>query len=140
MIRLSRAQMDVLAQEAEAAYPNECCGILVGRKDGGDWLTEDIVPSANLSKDPATGFEVDTALRLRLQKKLRGTANSVIGHYHSHPDVPAVPSERDRERAFEVGMVWVIAAVDGGAIGDVHAYLFEGDEAGYSALALDIEG
>lgn len=139
MIRLSRAQLDVLAHEAETAYPKECCGLLVGRKDDGDWLTEDIVPSANLSPDPATSFEVDTALLLQLHKTLRGTPNSVIGHYHSHPNAPAAPSGRDHERAFEAGMVWIIAAVESGVTGDVQAYLFEGDEAGFSALALDIE-
>ena len=140
MIRLSRTQLEVLVREAETAYSYECCGLLVGRKDGDDWLTKDIVPSPNVSKDPANSFEIDTALRLHLHKALRGTSNSVIGHYHSHPDAPAVPSDRDRQRAFEAGMVWIVVAVEGCVAGDIFAYLYEGDDAGFSSLVIEEEG
>lgn len=140
MIRLNRALLDALAREAATAYPNECCGLLVGRKDGMDWLTEEVVPSANLSDDPATSFEVDTALRLRLQKELRGSARRVIGHYHSHPDGAAEPSARDRARAWEADMVWLIVAVEAGVPGAIEAYLFEGDETGFSRLAIEADG
>lgn len=139
MIRFSQAQMEALAREAESAYPRECCGLLVGHEESGDWSIQDIVPSANLSERPSISFEIDAALRLSLQKSLRGTGNAVIGHYHSHPDGLVRPSARDTERAWEAGMIWLILSVNGGVASDSAAYLFESGEAGFSPLAIEAE-
>lgn len=136
MIRLSRAHRDLLRVEAERAYPQECCGILVGREEDGVHLVEDVVPSINLSDTPQKTFEVDMALRLRLHKELRDTGLGVIGHYHSHPEGQAEPSARDRERAWEEDMVWLIVAVKSGEAVDVGAHLFKDAADGFSPMVV----
>ncbi len=137
MIRLEEAHRNLLRREAEQAYPQECCGILVGREEDSAYLVEDVVPSANLSDTPHKTFEVDMALRLRLQKELRGTGARVIGHYHSHPEGRAEPSARDRERAWEEGMIWLIVAVKAGLAVDIRAHLFNNSADGFSPLVAE---
>jgi len=100
---------------AQAAYPAEACGLLVGRRDGpAGWRVVSLAPSSNLAGDPTRTFEIDTKLRLDLQRDLRGGADQVIGLYHSHPDAPAQPSASDLQRAWEPDLVWVIVSVIGG--------------------------
>jgi proteasome lid subunit RPN8/RPN11 len=111
---------------ARAAYPDECCGLLIGRRGGGLVRVDEVAESANLSPRPRDSFEIDMRLRLRLQKALRGTGREVVGHYHSHPDAPAAPSSRDIEQAWEPDMVWLIAGVAAGVVGEVNAFLPDG--------------
>ena len=100
---------------AQAAYPAEACGLLVGRRDElGRWCVVRVAPSANLAGDPTRSFEIDAKLRLDLQRDLRGGADRMIGLYHSHPDAPAQPSAADLQRAWEPDLVWVIVSVIGG--------------------------
>ncbi|MEN3951575.1 M67 family metallopeptidase [Iodidimonas sp. SYSU 1G8] len=122
MIRLAPALIERIRAAAAAAYPHECCGLLIGGWIG-DVLTVDAVEaSANLSPSPQDSFEIDLRLRLRLQKELRGTGREIVGHYHSHPDAPAAPSERDRAQAWEPEMIWLIAGVTAEGAGEVNAF------------------
>lgn len=113
MILLPAAVRDQLTSEAEAAYPDECCGLLVGRRQAdGATALERAVASANV----ATGrrrdrFEVDPRVRFALIRELAGSSSAIVGHYHSHPDHPAEPSAMDRAMAFEPDLVWLIVAV-----------------------------
>jgi proteasome lid subunit RPN8/RPN11 len=112
-LRVSPSLLKAMADAAEAAWPHECCGLVVGHGN----LARRLVASANLSPSPATRFEIDPALRLRLQRDLRSTGESVIGLHHSHPGGPARPSAHDLAGAWEPGLVWLITAVlDGQAV------------------------
>lgn len=106
---------------AEAAYPQECCGLLVGhdRKAGtSDILVTRVEASPNVAEgDRARSFEIDPKLRLDLMRTLRGGPDRVVGLFHSHPDHPAQPSERDLAMAWEPELIWVIVSVrDGRAV------------------------
>ncbi|HEY4134290.1 MAG TPA: M67 family metallopeptidase [Alphaproteobacteria bacterium] len=104
-----------LKRHAIDAYPKECCGLLVGHERDGDLVVSEIVPSRNLdAAGGARAFEVDPALILDWQKRLRGGPERIIGHYHSHPDEHAEPSATDLARAWEPGQVWLIMTVLGG--------------------------
>lgn len=114
-----------IAAHAADAWPREACGLLAGRvrADGAVEIVS-AHPAANLST-AADAFELDPAARLALQRALReaGEGLAVVGHYHSHPDAPAVPSARDRARAGEGGLVWLIAAATQGRVTALEAYL-----------------
>lgn len=102
-----------IGEEARAAFPNECCGLIEG-VIGEDAVTVlALHPAANLAPDPASGFEIDPAVHLRLLRTLRGTGRAIVGCYHSHPNGKAEPSARDRATGGQEGFVWVIAAVTG---------------------------
>src|SRR3546814_383617 len=91
------------------AVTGECCGWGGG---AGVNVTR-IWAAAHL--DPAPDrFELDPAVHLRVQRELRGTAERVIGHYHSHPNGLAEPSAVDlAAAAHDPRMLWLIAGCDG---------------------------
>ena len=141
-VRLSPAQLQAIERAAEAAYPEEACGLLVGRAEsGGAWQVNAVEASANVAEPPRTRrFEVDPKLRLRLERALRESPDSVLGVYHSHPNGSAEPSETDISMIFEPDMIWLITAVSEGRAGTTMAYKPTGDGAAFRPLGLDLGG
>jgi proteasome lid subunit RPN8/RPN11 len=121
-----------IAAAAEAAYPEECCGLLVGRQrtDGVVEVTR-VVESPNVAEGGhRDSFEVDPRVRLAVMRETRSSGEEIIGHYHSHPDHPAAPSVRDRAMAFEPELAWLIVAVVSGRVGAMAAFrLVEAEDA-----------
>lgn len=130
MIRIPAPCLRAIRAAAEAAYPDECCGLLIGRDgNAGDILVTAVEPSPNRAAgDRRDSFEVDPQLRFDVMRRLDaanatgGQAARIVGHYHSHPDHPAQPSARDLEMAYEPEMVWVIVAVEGGRAAGIRAH------------------
>ena len=141
-VRLSPAQLQAIERAAEAAYPEEACGLLVGHAEpGGAWQVSAVEASANVAEPPRTRrFEVDPKLRLRLERALRESPDSVMGVYHSHPNGSAEPSETDISMIFEPDMVWLITAVTEGRAGATMAYKPTEDGAVFRPLGLDLGG
>lgn len=102
-----------LLRLAHAAAPQECCGLVTGRLTGDAAAAEHLHPSTNLSSRPDREFEIDPALMFRVARESRIDGRVMLGHYHSHPAGPAMPSAADRARAWTAGHVWLIAAPGG---------------------------
>jgi proteasome lid subunit RPN8/RPN11 len=125
VIAIEAEVLERIQADGERRYPEECCGLLVGQRlaDGSVHVAE-AHASANLADHGKERlFEIDPALRFRVQRALAGTALSIVGHYHSHPDRAAEPSARDRARAFEPQLVWLITAVVAGRATETAAFL-----------------
>ena len=138
MIVLPRTCFDVIATSARSAYPRECCGLLVGRGDPASRLDVlRVVASPNLA--PGSGrdrFEVDPKVRFDLMKELGDGPDRMVGHYHSHPDAPAVPSATDLEMAFEPDLVWIIVSVFDGRPREARAHRLNSDGSGFLEVPL----
>ncbi len=141
-VRLAPEDLRAVAGFAEAAYPEECCGLLSGSEDAGVVLVDGVHWSANLAEEPTRRFEVDPALRLRLQRTLRGRGRRVVGVYHSHPDGPARPSPRDLEAAWEPDLVWLVVGVRKGRAvrSTAHVLVAEGGETRFVEVPLTASG
>lgn len=138
-VLVSRALLREMEAAAEEAYPEECCGLLVGRPAAGGGI--ELVrraASANLSPAPLSAFEIDPKLWLDLRRELAGGEEALVGLHHSHPDGPAAPSARDLAAAWEEGMLWLVTAVAQGRAGETTAHRFEGGEGGFAPVALRI--
>ncbi len=142
MIQIPAPLLALITAAAEAAYPKECCGLLAGRDDGGgEILVTRVEPSPNLAEgDQRDSFLVDPKIQFDLMRDLGDGPERIIGHYHSHPDHPARPSERDRQSVFYPDHIWVIVGVvggvDGGRAGDVAAYVFDGADGDFREIGL----
>jgi len=110
VIRLPRALLADIEAEAVRLFPDECCGLLIGRREGTDIRVSVIRPSRNVAADPRRTFEIDPVLHLQAMREARPLGDAVVGHYHSHPDGPAQPSVRDTARAAELPYAWMILA------------------------------
>lgn len=114
ILSLTQNHLDRICTAAVAAYPAECCGLLVGVLERtAQWLVTQVVPTPNLWAEKRTDrFAIDPVTHCALIRRLRGRAEHLIGHYHSHPNGQAYPSTTDRAMGYEPELVWVIVAVD----------------------------
>lgn len=143
-ITLTAAQRNLILTEAEAAYPDECCGLLAGRGGGTRNLTVSrVVPAANVAPDDPghsvrDRFEVDPQTHFDLERELRAGPDAVIGHYHSHPDHPVEPSATDLAKAFDPSLIWLIAGVMSGRARNLRAFHLADGGGGFDEVALEI--
>ncbi len=101
---------DAIREAGERAYPDECCGFLLGRYDNPRLATE-LAPAENERTDAAHHrylISPEAYLRAEIDAEARGL--EIVGVYHSHPDAPAEPSEFDRRHALP-GLSYVIVSV-----------------------------
>ncbi|KIL96979.1 hypothetical protein CCC_01772 [Paramagnetospirillum magnetotacticum MS-1] len=108
MLVLTAQQMASIAAAAEAAWPGEGCGLLIGKGRRVVTVTQ-VMNAENLLKSEGNDrFELDPAARFAAERAVRGTDRRVIGHWHSHPDGSAKPSATDMAQAWEPDMIWLI--------------------------------
>lgn len=140
MIVLPATVVAAIRRAAETAYPEECCGLLVGRSDRpGQIAIVRAVAARNVSGgDRRRRFEVDPAAHFQLLRDVRGRNETMVGHYHSHPDHPAAPSSEDLAMAFEPNLIWLIVAVNRGSSGDLLAFRPNEDGTAFLPLKLQI--
>src|SRR6476646_7152872 len=92
--------------EGSSAFPNECCGMLVGRdvKDerGERRIVERVVAGQNVfeADERYHRFSIDPRVQLQAEREAEKEGKAVLGFYHSHPNHPARPSEYDREHGW----------------------------------------
>lgn len=135
MIILQPDHLRLITDQAEAAYPAECCGLLVGR--GGQALhVTQVVPAVNLLAHLPDRFEIDPKRQFEIMRSLRNSPDRIIGHYHSHPDHPAEPSPRDLAMAHDPDMVWLITSVVSGQATHTTAHRLTPDATRFRPVAL----
>ena len=138
MILLTKHQMNKILSHSESAYPEECCGLLVGQRRCGNIYVCEVHESTNISDTPVDRFEIDPQLRFDLERRMRRENFDIVGVYHSHPDGLALPSRTDIERAWESNLVWLITAVKGGNAVDITAHILIGSELRFEETSLEI--
>src|SRR5260221_3257353 len=85
---IPRAALRIIEAAAVAAWPRECCGLLVGVRAGGAIEITRAHPSPNRARDPRVAFEVDPEIWLRLTRTLGDRPEAVAWPDPSHPDRP----------------------------------------------------
>ena len=106
--------LDSLVAHAECSYPNECCGILVGRRSNTNALVDRVIASPNIAGiDRRHNYQIDWQTLLETQRQARADQMEIIGFYHSHPDGSARPSQRDLDHAW-LGCSYLILAMFAG--------------------------
>ena len=109
-LRMHRRAWNGVIADARRRHPEECCGLLLGRRSPRVWIANQIVCSLNIAADPRTAFQIDWNLLAHTLRRTQGTRREIIGSYHSHPNGLAAPSEADRRRAWP-GHVCLIVAL-----------------------------
>ena len=113
MLVISREILNDIFDHSRKTYPEECCGILVGRDEG----EQRVVMESHRAQNVATErrhdrYLIDERKLIEVLKATRGLATDVIGFYHSHPDYPSRPSRFDIETAAWPGYSYLIASVE----------------------------
>jgi len=124
-LEISREHLKEIGRQGARAYPNECCGALLGVGEPGDdrKAVRALLALDNRKEgqEARTRFLVTDQDWLAAERIAREQGLNLIGFYHSHPDHPARPSEFDREHAlpwYSYVVVRVARRADGQAGGE----------------------
>ena len=102
-----------IEEEACAAFPRECCGLIEGWRQGEIFEAAAHYPARNIS--PANDrFEIHPEDHFAALKAARANGRAIIGCYHSHPGGEPAPSATDKAGAAEEDFLWLIAALEQG--------------------------
>ncbi|HEX5285026.1 MAG TPA: M67 family metallopeptidase [Bryocella sp.] len=124
---LSRALYDDLRAHGEATYPNECCGILLGRADAGGVHVTSLLRAGNTRTDSAHNrYNIAPSELIAAQRQARDQGLDIVGFYHSHPDHPAQWSTTDFAEAHWFGCAYVITSIAKGRATDTNSFLLTG--------------
>ena len=91
-LRLRASLTDQIHAELCRVYPEEGCGVLVGRDLGGAREVERAIAFENRREDSRHNrYLIAPEQFLAAEKQARAAGLDVIGFFHSHPDHPARP-------------------------------------------------
>lgn len=119
--RLSASARRAIQAAADAGYPHEICGVLLG-KLGYEPVIQEAVACANLNTERSRDrYQLDPAGQLAIEKGARARGLDVVGYYHSHPDHSAQASETDNSLSWEATL-YLIQSVVSGRSGELRAW------------------
>ena len=114
MLQFDKEVYRKMQEDAEAAFPDECCGFLFGNERNGIRNIEDILPVMNAKEgDKKRRFEIAPLDYLRAERYAEERSLLLFSIYHSHPNHPAVPSEHDRVAAQPYFSYVIVSVMDG---------------------------
>ena len=113
-LKISRDLYDGIRAHGEETYPNECCGIMLGKMGEDGIEVRSLLRAGNTRLDSAHNrYNIDPREPIAAQREARRLGMDIVGFYHSHPDHPAMWSTTDFAEAHWFGCSYVITKVDG---------------------------
>lgn len=151
---LSAADRETIERHLEAGYPDEACGVMIGREaltpgpsprgrgENGPESTRTevvrLVLADNAREDSRHNrYVIPPEAVLAAEKAARAEGLHVVGYFHSHPDHPARPSDFDREHAWP-GLSYLIVSVRGGTSDDVRSWRLSDDRERFDEETIEL--
>jgi len=127
VLRLTGAVYQAIRAHAEQAWPQECCGVLLGKSTPEGWLVLAAVRARNTCAGSAQSrYNIAPAELVKIEREARRQDRDIAGFYHSHPDHPAQWSPADLAEAYWLGCSYVITAVVQGKAAATNSFLLAG--------------
>jgi len=129
-MQMKSEHLETIAAHAQECYPQECCGVLLGKVEENEVIVLEVVRTENAwneemaeqleergigGKTRRERYAIAPQTLIKLQKSARSRHLQIIGFYHSHPDHPAIPSECDRLLAWPDYHYIIVSVVQGQA-------------------------
>ncbi len=127
MLQLNVSHYEAIRHHGEEAYPNECCGILLGIAEREVRVVKRTVRCTNIcAHSPQSRYEIDPRELVRAQRDGREDGLDIVGFYHSHPDHPPQWSPTDLENAHWIGCSYVITSIEKGKAAETRSFALKG--------------
>jgi proteasome lid subunit RPN8/RPN11 len=134
MLRIEYADYEALRAHGEETFPNECCGVLLGKNiASADDPTaainhvQQIVRAGNTRTDSAHNrYNIAPQELVKIQRQARDLGLDIVGFYHSHPDHPAQWSTTDFAEAHWLGCSYIITSIEQGKAVTTNSFLLSG--------------
>lgn len=134
---ISPRHLQTIGRHAMASYPDECCGVLIGRALDDSTVVERLLSVGNERQDSRHNrYLISPETVLAAQKEARALGLDIVGYYHSHPDHPARPSDFDREHAWP-WVSYLIVSLEGRRVVDTRSWRLNEDRASFDEEVID---
>ena len=134
MVRILKSVYEGIIRHAEAGFPHEVCGVLIGTEGLITYYRE----CGNLNTERAHDrYDLDPVSFKEADEWARGNGLEIAGIYHSHPDHPSFASETDRQRAWPE-WVYMIFSVYDGKYKDARAWILEDFDSRFIEAAVEL--
>ena len=112
MLHIAQSGWQQLRQHAERAYPEECCGVLLGRAEQQANRVLAVRAVENAAEGARTqSYRIAPETLIHWQRTAREQGLAIVGFYHSHPEQAAQWSQRDWAEAHWTDCSYVITSV-----------------------------
>ena len=136
-LRLRARHAEEIHAHLCGAYPEEGCGVLLGREADGTRLVERVLPFENRRMDQRDHRYLITPEQfLVAEREGREAGLDVLGFFHSHPDHPALPSAFDLEHAWPY-YSYLIVSVERGRVADARSWRLAADRSRFEPESLE---
>ena len=105
-MELERSFVDEIVAHCQSGYPNEACGLVVG-KEG---RAVRVIPMRN-ADDSAMTYRFDPTEQFRVFEDLDDAGEEAYAIFHSHTHSEAYPSATDRRQAWYPESYYVIVSL-----------------------------
>lgn len=138
-LQISAAQLRAIEAHAEAHYPEEGAGLILGEERGDRRAARVILPLANRQDTGQRGrrYQIDPLDTLAAEDQADSLGLQIIGVFHSHPDHPAAPSQTDLHFAVP-WYSYLITSVRSGRAKESRAWRMDEAEAGILEEPLEV--
>ena len=134
---ISPRHLQTVGRHATMSYPDECCGVLIGRALEDATVVERVLSVGNERRDSRHNrYLISPETVLAAQKEAHALGLDVVGYYHSHPDHPARPSEFDREHAWP-WVSYLIVSLQGRKVVDTRSWRLSEDRERFDEEGID---
>jgi proteasome lid subunit RPN8/RPN11 len=140
VIAMRAETLAAIREHGREAYPEECCGALLGVETNGTARVARVERIENARREERRRrYRIEPLDYARVERLADAEGLSVLGFYHSHPDHPAVPSEYDREHGLPF-FHYVVVAVGAESPGEAASYVLSEDRGVFEREELLVEG
>jgi len=123
MISINNDAWQTMVAHAEAKFPNECCGAMIGRIHDSTKHVTRAEPLENAyAGAQGARYELRPEDLLEADKKARAAGLDLIGIFHSHPDCDAYFSKTDLENSCP-WYSFVVLSIKGGKFDHANSFL-----------------
>ncbi len=128
MIKVDKGAWDVMVQHAEATYPNECVGAMLGKiGDDAKHVTQAVTLRNSYEGAQGARYELLPEDLMNADRSARAAGLDLIGIFHSHPDCGAYFSKTDLENSCP-WYSFVVLSVKGGQFDHAASFLPNADQ------------
>ncbi len=157
VFHLLERQLAEIIGQAEAGYPEEICGIVIGKPGEPETYQVRQVPNianqdrqrdpAGFERDARTAYRMDDREVLRVLREADDAGWDVVTFYHSHPDHDAYFSLMDRDRALRAdreplwpGANYLVVSIRSGRAVDARYYVWDGVRGDFVEVPASLPG
>jgi proteasome lid subunit RPN8/RPN11 len=133
VLHLTREAIEGIRAHGERGYPDEICGLLLGKNEAGNHKVTTLLPVENSFEagEQYHRYLITPDDMFKAEKLARQEHLVVLGVYHSHPDAPAQPSLYDRDHAAWTTWDYVIVSVREHKVAELRAWKLREDRSGF---------